>query len=389
MRRLVIALAAVFTFGCGSNPTAAPAPVAPAAVRPYVVDTVATGLRNPWSLAFLPDGAMLVTEKYGTLRLFTPKADRGEPVEGGPVAWQFEDGGLLDVVIDPDFAHSRLLYLSFSEGDSAANHTAVFRARLEGRRLVDGRVIFRASPDKRGAGHPGGRLLFLPDQTLLLTIGDGYDFRDQAQRLNSDLGKVVRLDRDGRPAPGNPFADSAGARPEIYSFGHRNPQGLLIDPRDGTIWEHEHGPKGGDEINHLRPGRNYGWPRTTFGVDYSGELVSTKQTAKGIEPPITVWVPSVAPSGFALYLGHAFPAWSGDFFVGALKERSLHRVRIRDGEVVLQETLLRELKARIRDVRGGPDGLLYLLTDDADGALLRLRPAPTGTLAGRSTAGTS
>jgi len=281
MRRLVIALAAVFTFGCGSNPTAAPAPVAPAAVRPYVVDTVATGLRNPWSLAFLPDGAMLVTEKYGTLRLFTPKADRGEPVEGGPVAWQFEDGGLLDVVIDPDFAHSRLLYLSFSEGDSAANHTAVFRARLEGRRLVDGRVIFRASPDKRGAGHPGGRLLFLPDQTLLLTIGDGYDFRDQAQRLNSDLGKVVRLDRDGRPAPGNPFADSAGARPEIYSLGHRNPQGLLIDPRDGTIWEHEHGPKGGDEINHLRPGRNYGWPRTTFGVDYSGALVPTSKRPRG------------------------------------------------------------------------------------------------------------
>jgi aldose sugar dehydrogenase len=367
MRRLAIVLSAVFACGCGSRRTAVLAPVAPTEGRPYVVDTVATGLRNPWSLAFLPDGAMLVTEKYGTLQLFTPSADRGQPVEGGPVAWQFEDGGLLDLVIDPDFTHNRLLYLAFSEGDSAANHTAVFRARLEGRRLVDGRVIFRASPDKQGAGHPGGRLLFLPDSTLLLTIGDGYDFRDQAQRLDSDLGKVVRLDRDGRPAQGNPFADTAGARPEIFSFGHRNPQGLLIDPRDGTVWEHEHGPKGGDEINHLRPGLNYGWPLTTFGVDYSGDLISTKQAAKGIEPPIT----------------------TGDFFVGALKEQSLHRVRVRDGEVVLQETLLRDLKARIRDVRGGPDGLLYLLTDDANGALLRLRPAATGGLAGGPTPGTS
>ncbi|HET7423403.1 MAG TPA: PQQ-dependent sugar dehydrogenase [Gemmatimonadales bacterium] len=190
-------------------------------------------------------------------------------------------------------------------------------------------------------------------------------------------------------AKANPFADSAGARPEIYTLGHRNPQGLLIDPRDGTVWEHEHGPKGGDEINRFRPGLNYGWPLTTFGVDYSGELISTKQMAQGIEPPITVWVPSIAPSGFALYLGRAFPDWTGDFFVGALKERSLHRVRIRDGEVVLQETLLRELTARIRDVRGGPDGLLYLLTDVADGALLRPRPAAAGPLAGGAAAGTT
>ena len=255
------------------------------------------------------------------------------------------------MVLDPAFGENGLVYLSFSEGDSAANHTALFRGRLDGDRLADGRVLFRASPDKAGPGHPGGRLVFLPDGTLLLTIGEGFDFRDQAQQLGSDLGKIVRLDRDGRPAAGNPLADSSGARPEIYSYGHRNPQGLLVDPRDGTVWEHEHGPKGGDEINRIRAGLNYGWPLTTFGVDYSGELVSSKQRAKGIEAPVTVWVPSIAPSGFALYLGDAFPEWHGDFFVGALAERSLHRVRLRGGDVVLQETMLRELKARIRDVR--------------------------------------
>jgi glucose/arabinose dehydrogenase len=295
-------------------------------------------------------------------------------VQGTPAAFQHEDSGLLDVALDPRFDDNHLVYLSFSEGDSSANHTALFRARLDGNRLEEGRIIFRASPDKVGAGHPGSRIVFLPDETLLLSIGEGFDFREQAQQLGSDLGKIVRLDREGRPPADNPLADSTGARPELYTYGHRNPQGLLIDPRDSTVWEHEHGPKGGDEINRIRPGLNYGWPVTTFGVDYSGELISNQQRAKGIEAPVLVWVPSIAPSGFALYLGKAFPEWTGDFFVGALAERSLHRVRMREGEVVLQETLLRDLKARIRDVRTGPDGFLYLLTDDANGLVLRLRP---------------
>jgi glucose/arabinose dehydrogenase len=338
------------------------------------VDTVATGLVSPWSLAFLPDGGMLVTEKHGSLRRFARGAASGQVVAGTPRAFQKEDSGLHDVVLDPKFAENGLVYLAFVEGDSAANHIALFRGRLDGDRLVDGRVIFRARPDKQGVGHPGGRLVFLPDETLLLTIGDGYDFRDQAQQLGSDLGKIVRLDREGRPAA-NPLADSAGARPELYSYGHRNPQGLLVDPRDGSVWEHEHGPRGGDEINRLSPGLNYGWPRTTFGIDYTGELISGKQLEKGIEAPVLVWVPSIAPSGFALYLGTEFPEWNGDFLVGALAERSLRRIRMRNGEVVLQETLLRELKARVRDVRVGPDGLVYLLTDDANGSVLRLRPA--------------
>jgi glucose/arabinose dehydrogenase len=339
------------------------------------LDTVATGLTNPWSLAFLPGGDLLVTEKYGALRWYAKDAHTGRIVTGTPPAFRREDSGLLEVALDPRFGENRLVYLSFSEGDSAANHTALFRGRLKGGRLLDGRVLFRASPDKAGAGHPGGRIAFLPDETLLLSIGEGFDYRDQAQALGSDLGKIVRLDREGRPPADNPLVDTAGARPELYTVGHRNPQGLLVDPRDGTVWEHEHGPKGGDEINQIRPGLNYGWPLTTFGVDYSGELISTKQKAQGIETPVLVWVPSIAPSGFALYLGTEFPEWTGDFFVGALAERSLHRVRLRNGEVVLQETMLRELKARIRDVRTGPDGLLYLVTDDANGSVLRLRPA--------------
>jgi aldose sugar dehydrogenase len=366
------ALSVVLLSGCAGG--SAHLPASPAGETPFVVDTVASGLEHPWSLAFLPDGGLLVTEKYGGLRRYAKGDTAGRVVRGTPRAFQFEDSGLLDVRLDPAFATNQLVYLSFSEGDSSANHTALFRGRLDGDQLSGGRVLFRASPDKAGPGHPGGRLVFLPDTTLLLTVGEGFDYRDQAQRLDSDLGKIVRLDREGRPAAGNPLADSAGARPEIYSYGHRNPQGLLVDPRDGSVWEHEHGPKGGDEINRIRAGLNYGWPLTTFGVDYSGELVSTKQRTKGIESPVTVWVPSIAPSGFALYLGTAFPEWSGDFFVGTLAERSLRRVRLRAGEVVLQETMLRGLSARIRDVRAGPDGYLYLVTDEAPGSVLRLRP---------------
>jgi len=340
----------------------------------YVVDTLATGLRNPWSLAFLPDGGMLVTEKYGGLRGYPKGGGAGRTIQGTPPAYQLRDSGLLEIAADPGFAADSLVYLSFVEGDSAANHTALFRARLDGARLRDGRIIFRAAPDKAGPLHPGGRIVFLPDGTLLLTIGEGFDQRDQAQNLASDLGKIVRLDRDGRPARGNPLADSAGARPELYTYGHRNPQGLLMDPRDGTIWEHEHGPQGGDELNRIQAGRNYGWPVTTLGVDDSGEPISQKPVAPGLAPPVLVWSPSIAPSGFALYLGSAFPQWTGDFFVGALAERSVRRLRIRGGEVVLQETMLRGLNARIRDVRTGPDGFIYLLVDKANGSVLRLRP---------------
>ena len=375
MRLLVLSTACIVATAAARPPVPAAAPLADSVS--YVLDTVASGLRTPWSLAFLPDGGMLVTEKYGGIRLLRNGAREADSLAGVPRAYRAEDTGLLDISLDPDFATTQQVFLTFGEGDSSANHTALFRARLDGTRLVDGRVIWRARPDKAGPAHPGSRIAFLPDRTLLLTIGEGYDYREQAQDLGSALGKVIRLDRDGRAPEDNPFTGRPGALREIWSYGHRNPQGLLVDPRDGTVWLHEHGPKGGDEINRIRAGLNYGWPRTTHGVDYSGELISREQTAKDVEPPVLVWVPSIAPSGFALYLGRAFPAWEGDFFVGGLRERSLRRVRMRNGEVVLQEVLLRELGARIRDVRVGPDGYLYLLVDDANGLVLRLRPGNT------------
>ncbi|MFN0181022.1 MAG: PQQ-dependent sugar dehydrogenase [Gemmatimonadales bacterium] len=287
------------------------APVTAAAQGPaYRVEELAGGLRAPWSLAFLPDSSLLIVEKHGTIRRYRGARLDSLPVGGGPThVLQRSDGGLLDIVLDPAFATNRQVYLSFVEGTVESNRTALFRARWNGAGLEEGQVIFRATPAKRGLAHPGGRLAWLPDGTLLLSIGDGYDYRDAALALGSDLGKLVRLTREGRPASDNPFVTTPGARPEIYSYGHRNQQGLLVDPRNGEVWAHEHGPKGGDEINRIRPGANYGWPRTTFGIDYDNTVISPIAEAPGIERPVVIWVPSIAPSGFALYLGTRFPAW--------------------------------------------------------------------------------
>ncbi len=350
-------------------------PHAPATAQPYVIDPLVSGLNRPWGMVFLPDGTILITEKHGSVRAVRPGGRAAVRVPGGPSrVLQVEDSGLLDIATDPDFTTNRTIYIAFSQGDLSANRTSVWKARYAGGRLSHGKVIFRARTPKKGAGHPGGRLLFLPDKTLLLTIGDGYDFRAEAQNRRSPLGKVVRMDRSGRAPDDNPFPVQPHTLPEVFTWGHRNPQGLLRDPRDGTIWLHEHGPKGGDEINQLKPGSNYGWPKTTHGIDYSGDIISDLKEAPGIEPPAVVWVPSIAPSGFALYLGDKFPEWQGDFFLGALVNRSLFRIRLHGGRPVQQEELLKELGARIRDVREGPDGFIYVLTDDKDGQLLRLRP---------------
>ena len=345
----------------------------------YLVQTVVTGLHHPWSLAFLPDGDMLVSEKYGGIRRVHDGRLVAAPLAGAPEHMlQDGDSGLLDIALDPDFERNGRLYISFTEGTFEANHVALYRARLAGDSLVDGRVIFRQQPDKRRNAHAGGRIAFLADGTLLMTVSDGYDYRNEAQNLMTDFGSVVRLTRDGGVPSDNPFVGRADARPEIYTYGHRNPLGLLRDPRDDSVWLHENGPMGGDEINHLKPGANYGWPKTTFGIDYSGEQISKMQYAEGVVDPVVVWVPSIAPSGFALYLGDRFPQWKGDFFVGALAERSIRRVRIVGEKWTEQQILLRELDARIRDVRAGPDGYLYALTDADPGALLRIVPAPAG-----------
>jgi glucose/arabinose dehydrogenase len=340
----------------------------------FEIDTVAGGFGFPWSLAMLPDGGYLVAEKDGQLVRLAGDGATRDTLTGVPPIYRAEDSGLHDVVLDPDYASNQRIYFAYVEGDSVANRIVLYRATIQGNQLVDGQAIFRSRPDRVGPAHPGGRLLFLPDATLLLTLGDAYYPRDQAQNPASGLGKIVRVDRDGGIPPDNPFVHDSSYLPEIFSLGHRNPQGLALDPRDSLIWEHEHGPRGGDELNMLRRGSNYGWPVTTFGIDYDGTLISGRQIREDIEGPWQVWVPSIAPSGMAIYLGDRFPQWHGDLFVGALAERSLRRIRLRNGKVVLQEVLLQDLGSRIRDVRTGPDGLLYLLTDEKPGYLLRLRP---------------
>ena len=368
--------------GQATEPTARQKAVATASAGPVVQGAVQLehfvgGLQRPWSLAFLPDGEILVTEKYRGLRVVRNGALRPDALAGGPPGvFAKEDSGLLDVALDPDFARNRLVYLAFAEGDEVANRTALWRARYEGGRLQDGRVIFRVKPDKAGPSHPGGRLLFLPDGTLLLTVGDGFDYKPAAQDLGSHLGKILRLTRDGAAPADNPFVGRAGALPEVWTYGHRNPQGLALDPATGTVWEHEHGPRGGDEINRLRAGANYGWPLVTHGIDYDGTIISERAFAPGVERSSFFWAPSIAPSGLAVYRGKAFADWDGKLLVGALAGKSVNRLRFNDKPqfFVEEERMFGSLGKRVRDVREGPDGLVYVLTDEDDAELWRLKP---------------
>jgi glucose/arabinose dehydrogenase len=337
---------------------------------------VAGGLANPWSLAFLPGGDMLVTERPGRLRLIRGGKLEREPVAGAPKVAAQSQGGLLDVVPHPDFARNRLIYLSYAGSGEGGAGTEVMRAKLDGASLEEGKVIFRVEPKTGGGNHYGSRLLFAPDGTLYISTGDRFTFRDQAQNLGNHLGKIIRLKDDGTVPDDNPFKDKEGARPEIFSYGHRNTQGLALRPGTSQIWQHEHGPRGGDEVNLLKAGANYGWPKITYGVDYSGAIISDKKEAPGMEQPVVYWVPSIAPSGMAFYDGDKFPAWKGDLFVGALGLTHLRRLHLQGDRVTEQEVLLEDLGERIRDVRNGPDGFLYIVTDSPrNGRVLRLEPA--------------
>ena len=344
-------------------------PVGAQAVR---TEVVAGGLSHPWSIAFLPDGSALVTERSGGLKRIA--GGRVTPIAGVPRVVTGGQAGMFDVRPHPQFAANRLVYLSYAHGSARASATRLARARLEGDRLVGLEVLWTATPPKRGLVHFGGRFLFLPDGTILLTTGDGFDFREAAQAKASPLGKVVRLTDSGRPAPGNPFAGVEGALPEVWTLGHRNPQGLAFDPARGIVFAHEHGPRGGDEVNILVAGRNYGWPVATRGRDYSGATISPYRSYRGMEEPLLDWTPSIAPSGLAVYRGAMFPEWDGDLLVGALVNREVRRVRLSpDGRSVLgQEALAGEAGARIRDVAVAPDGAVWLATDAPDGQLLRL-----------------
>lgn len=346
--------------------------------RGYRVETVAGGLDHPWSLAFLPDGRMLVTERAGRLRVIERGTDgsfalRDAPVDGVPQVLAMGQAGLFDVMVDPDFAHNGVIYLSFAHGTADANHLRIVRAHFDGARLHDAAPVFTSQPAKRAGQHFGGRMALLADGTLVTAVGDGNLERTDAQRLHTHLGKTIRVHTDGRVPRDNPFVGRDGALPEIYSTGHRNPQAMV---RVGAaLYSNEHGAKGGDELNAIAAGANYGWPITTDGVDYTGARVTPYRTWPGITAPLTHWTPSIAPSGMTFYDGARFPAWRGSLFVSALAERSVRRVPMAGGVPGPQEILFTELGERIRDVRSGPDGALYLLTDSASGRVLRMVPA--------------
>ena len=342
------------------------------------VETVARGLERPWSLAFLPDGRMLVTERPGRLRLIGRGGAVSAPLEGVPAVAATGQGGLLDVILGPDFETSRLIYLSYAEpGEGGENGTAVARGRLssDGRRIEGLEVIFSQRPKIASRLHFGSRLAFGTDGTLYATTGERFGNRDMAQGLDNHLGKVIRINADGSVPADNPFVGRAGALPEIFSYGHRNPQGLTVHPVTGRLWLHEHGARGGDEINLPEAGKNYGWPVISYGVHYSGARIGEGTHKEGMEQPVYYWDPSIAPCGMAFYHRGAIPAWEGSLFVGALVGQHLIRLEIDGERVTGEERLLGDLDERFRDVRMGPDGHLYVLTDSDEGRLLRIRPA--------------
>jgi len=342
------------------------------------VETVAKGLVHPWGLQFLPDGRMLVTERPGRLRLVAGDGRLSAPIAGVPAVLAQGQGGLLDVALAPDFATSRVIFLSYAEPRNDGNGTAVARARLmesgDSARLDELRVIFRQAPSGAGALHYGSRLAIARDGHLFVTLGERYHGRDFAQDLGRHWGKVVRIAADGTAPRDNPFIGRAGARAEVWSYGHRNPQSAAIHPVTGKLWTVEHGAQGGDEVNILAAGKNYGWPVITYGRDYTGARIGEGTAKPGMEQPVYYWDPSIAPSGMAFYTADLAPAWKGNLFVGALAGKHLARL-VLDGEaVVAEERLLVDLGERIRDVRQGPDGALYVLTDSPEGRVLRLTP---------------
>jgi glucose/arabinose dehydrogenase len=348
----------------------------------YEVTTYAEGLQKPWGIAFLPDGRLLITEKAGRLRIRDQDGKLSEPVTGIPEVDARGQGGLLGLAIDPDFARNGLIYWSFSEPDAnQTNHTAVGRGKLVttggAPRLENVQVIFRQTPSLASTLHYGGRLVFAPDKTLYVTTGERsiLQGRMQAQRLDGDLGKIIRINSDGSIPKDNPFVGREGVRPEIFSIGQRNVQAAALHPVTGKLWEVEHGPLGGDELNIIEAGKDYGWPTITYGLEYNGKPIGDSLTQKaGMEQPVYYWDPVIAPSGMAFYTADLAPAWKGSLFVGALGDRQLVRLTLKGDKVIGEERLLTEEKERIRDVIQGPDGALYLATDNQNGRILRVAP---------------
>ena len=376
LTRISTRLSVLFVFflsACG--PTDLPAETIRSTLHDFRVTSVAKGLDHPWSVAFLPNGGLLITERVGRLRLYRDGTLLPKPIAGVPRVVDSGQGGLFDVILHPGFAQNRLLYLSYAARGTGGVHTRVARFRFDeaAHALTEPALIFDATPKARGGRHFGGRMVFDRAGYLFITLGDRGDM-DRAQKLGEHSGSVIRLKDDGSVPPDNPFMNRGDARHEIYSYGHRNPQGMARHPRTGAVWTHEHGAQGGDEINIVRPGRNYGWPVITHGIDYDGSKIGIGKSAPGMEQPLYFWVPSIAPSGMAFYDGDKFPKWRNSLFVGALRGELLARLELNGDRVVKEERLLQDRLGRIRDVRTGPDGYLYIAIDDDDGRVLRLEP---------------
>ncbi|WP_029583396.1 PQQ-dependent sugar dehydrogenase [Bradyrhizobium sp. URHD0069] len=341
------------------------------------VQTVASGLVVPWSLAFLPDGRMLVTERPGRMRIVTTEGQLSPPLKGVPEVWASGQGGLLDVILDKSYAQNRTIYFCFAERTGGGGRTAVARAKLNDGdgRLDDVKIIFRQEGPLSSGNHYGCRIVQANDGNLFVTLGDHFIYRDEAQNLGNHLGKLIRITPDGSAPTDNPFVGRKDAKPEIWSYGHRNQQSLAINPASNDLWEIEHGPRGGDEVNVIGKGKNYGWPVIGYGIDYSGAKIHERTAKDGMEQPVKYWVPSIAPSGMTFYTGKLFPKWAGSLFTGALAGKMLVRLSVNGNTVTGEERLLRNLHERIRDVRQGPDGALWLLTDSSAGRILRVSPA--------------
>lgn len=354
-------------------------PVEPTGATPLATgwkpEVVVSRLEHPWAITWLPDGTALITERPGRIRLLN--ADQTlhpDPIRGVPPVLALRQGGLLDIALDPNFEDNRLVYISYAHGTAQANHTRIARARFDNHELHDLQVIFTTAPSKPNGFHFGNRMLFLPDGSLLFSMGEGA-LKSPSQDMSSHLGKMLRIMPDGSHATDNPFQARVDAAQEIYSYGHRNPQGLAMHPVTGRIYATEHGPRGGDELNLIEPGKNYGWPDATYGYEYHGPRVSEHTELPGVTQPLVVWTPCIAPSGLAFYTGPHFPEWQGDLFAGGLILKQVRRVRFGDDHetIIGEETL--QFDERIREVRQGPDGFLYVLTDERNGKLIRIVPA--------------
>lgn len=369
------------TVSCESSSGPAPVSADVSETDGWRKEVVVSGLEHPWSITWLPDGSALVTERPGRLRIVREGTLDSRPIPGLPPILALGQGGLMDVSLHPNFESNQFVYLTFTAGTPASNRTALARGRFDGASLRDTEVIFRNDDAKSGGQHFGSRLLWLPDGTLLMSIGDGgnpptafkgENIRNQAQNPATHFGAVLRLKDDGDPHPANPFVDQPGVKPEIWSVGHRNIQGLTRDSVSGRVWANEHGSRGGDELNVIKSGANYGWPEVTYSREYWGPRISEETSRPGIEDPKLVWTPSKAPSGLVYYSGDRYPGWNGSLFSGALKFQQIRRIELDGARVVREEKLT--IGRRVRDVRQGPDGYIYVLTDHSDGELLRILP---------------